>query len=71
MIKVDIRSDVLKETKNRMDVGVHMKVDVEGSGEILEEEVYLLVKKFEKKIPKIWGNVIDRVIDDMTEGDEE
>lgn len=47
MIKIDIRSDVLKE------------------------EVYLLVKQFEKKIPKIWGNVIDRVIDDMMEGGEE
>lgn len=69
MIKVDIKSDVLKETKNRIDVGIHVKLNMEGPDVILEEELYKLVKEFENKIPVVWCDVIERVMIDVLRGE--
>lgn len=49
MIKVDIKSVVLKETKTGTMIGVDCKLNVDGSTAILTEELYRLVKQFEKK----------------------
>lgn len=64
MIKVDIKTDVLKETKNNMELGIHSIVNIKGPAVILEEELYKLLKEFEKQIPEVWANALERVVDD-------
>lgn len=70
MIKVDIKSSVLKETKDDVVIGIDSHVEVKAPPEILTEEVYALVKQFEKKIPEIWCNVISRLTNDILEGED-
>jgi hypothetical protein len=76
MIKANIKTDVLKETRNKLDLGMHIIVDVDGPKVILEEELYKLLKEFEKQIPEVWANALERVIDDtlmddFLEGEDE
>ena len=77
MIKANIKTDVLKETRNRMDLRMHVIVNVDGPAVILEEELYKLLKEFEKQIPTVWTNALERVVDDammddyLEEEDEE
>lgn len=76
MIKANIRTDVIIETRNKMDLGMHVTLNVDGSALILEEELYKLLKEFEKQIPEVWANALDRVVndtmvDDYIEGDDE
>lgn len=76
MIKANIKTEVLKETKNKMDLGMHVIVDVDGPRVILEEELYKLLKEFEKQIPEVWAVALERVVDDAMmdsykEGDDE
>lgn len=71
MIKVDIKSDVLKETKRGTGIKMTCQINIDGTTLILEEEIYRLVKEFEKKIPEIWCNVIERVMTDALGGEEE
>lgn len=76
MIKVNIKTDELKETRNKMNLlGVHVTVNVDGPSVILEEELYRLLKEFEKQMPEVWINALERVMLDMCsnckEGDEE
>ena len=58
-----------------MDLGVHVKVNIDGPAIILEEELYKLLKEFEKQIPEEWINALERVMLDKCsnckEGDDE
>lgn len=71
MIKFDIRSRVLDDRKDDMVVKAEIARTIIGKSEIVENEIYVMLKDLKKECPYEWMNALERVMTDSLGGDEE
>lgn len=64
MIKFDIRTKVLKDRGDAMEVRVAVTGTVMGESEVVENEIYSLLKDLETRCPEEYINALERVMTD-------
>lgn len=63
MIKIDMNAEKFKSGR----IDVKGTVEFGGSGEVLEAEIYGILKHFETELSKPFGDALDRVVREAME----